>query len=158
MLWFNKTLAAVLQSCFALVGFFASACDLQTLPQPLHSCQEAPYRSRRGAAGGGLYPFIHVVVARHESGGHSQSCSDLMEKRKWLMRSDSCRGDVGLPRSKKRSMLPCGWPSSIPLPYVLPDLHPCFWLRRSPWGASSTCFFRLFPKGREDEVKTRDAS
>lgn len=60
-----------------------SVCDLQPLPQPLRSCQEAPYRRREGdIEGGGLYPFTHVVVAHNESSDQSQICSDLMEKRK----------------------------------------------------------------------------
>lgn len=72
------------------------------------------------------------------------------------MRSVSCLSDVGPPRSKEGSLLPRGRPSPIPLPYVLPDLQPCFLVRRSPCG--ETCFFLLFPKEGEDEVKIQDAS
>lgn len=86
---------------FALVDFFEFLGDLQPLPQPPLGWKEAHKRD----VGGCLYPFTRLAVAHHDGGILTHSCGDLMEERRWLMRSDSPLGDAGLPSSKRMAVL-----------------------------------------------------
>lgn len=67
-----------------------------------------------------LYLFTHPAVAHNGAGVVSQNFMTSWGERKWLMRSGSPLGDVGLPGSRSRRFSLPGRLPSIPLPYVLP--------------------------------------
>lgn len=95
---------AVSPVTFASVDSLGFLGDLQPLPQPPRGCKEAHkrVRGRRGS----LTPSLVFAVAHDDGGVRAQSRSDLMEERKWLMRSGSPLGDAGLPSSKARRSSP----------------------------------------------------
>lgn len=87
---------------FASVDFFGISLRPPTVTSAAMWLKGGP---REGWGGGGLYPFSHPAVAHHDGGVLTQSCGDLMEKRKWLTRLDSPFGDAGLPSSKRMVVL-----------------------------------------------------
>lgn len=103
----------------ASADFFGFLGDLQPLPQPPRGCKEARKRGRtEGMGGGGWSLSLHSTCSSRNDGGvHTQSRSDLMERRKWLMRSGSPLGDAGLPSSKGRRSSP-PWATS-PDPFTI---------------------------------------
>lgn len=98
---------AVSPVTFAPVDFRLLS-DLQILPQLPRGCMEVHKLGKKG----GLYPFSHFAVAHNYSGVLTQIFSDLMQERKWLMRSDSPICDAGLPGSKGRRCTP-PWATSL---------------------------------------------
>lgn len=137
--WFNKRQAVLLESC-VICHFCLWRLPSVTSKHYLNS-HVAPKRPTREAGGrGGLYPFTHRVVAHAGGGFHAQIHRDLIEERKWLMRSGSPLGDAGLPRSK-------GWQSSPPRATSPDSFTIC-----APWPSPSAsarllgCSFKYSPQ------------
>lgn len=124
-LWFNKTQAAALQSrvvChFCLSGLLWIPRWPPTITSAATWLQGGPQERqdrREGMGGGGWSLSLHSTCgSRNDGGVHTQNRSDLMERRKWLMRSGSPLGDAGLPSSKGRRSSP-PWATS-PDPFTI---------------------------------------